>query len=57
MIRKAVYGRADMSNTDDSMGIEHIDHCIDMLRQSIMVGIPHSVAHSAEAIFTELAVQ
>ncbi|KAI1121061.1 hypothetical protein F5Y10DRAFT_257089 [Nemania abortiva] len=36
MIRRALYGGADMSNTDDSMGIEHLDHCVDMLRQSIM---------------------
>ncbi|KAJ8129036.1 hypothetical protein O1611_g4595 [Lasiodiplodia mahajangana] len=36
MIRKALYDGADMSNTDDSMGIEHLDHCVDMLRQSIM---------------------
>ncbi|KAK4641835.1 hypothetical protein QC761_0078260, partial [Podospora bellae-mahoneyi] len=28
-------------NTDDSMGIEHIDHCIDMLWQSIMPHHPH----------------
>jgi hypothetical protein len=26
-----------MSNADDLMGIEHLDHCIDMLRQGIMV--------------------
>ncbi|KAK4198252.1 hypothetical protein QBC40DRAFT_331805 [Triangularia verruculosa] len=25
-----------MTNVDDLMGIEHIDHCIDMLRQSLM---------------------
>ena len=30
-----------MSNKDDLMGIEHLDHCIDMLRQAIMVRIPH----------------
>ncbi|KAI1439701.1 hypothetical protein F5Y02DRAFT_412059 [Annulohypoxylon stygium] len=36
MIRKAIYGGADMSNTDDSMGIDHLYHCIDMLCQSIM---------------------
>lgn len=37
MIRKGLYGDVDMTNKDDVMGIEHLDHCIDMLRQSIMV--------------------
>ncbi|KAF2763255.1 hypothetical protein EJ05DRAFT_496085 [Pseudovirgaria hyperparasitica] len=36
MIRKGIYNGVDMSNVDELMGIEHIDHCIDMLRQSIM---------------------
>lgn len=42
MIRKALYGGADMSNTDDSLGIEHLDHCVDMLHQSIMVSYHHA---------------
>ncbi|KAK0637155.1 hypothetical protein B0T17DRAFT_520774 [Bombardia bombarda] len=36
LIRKGIYGDVDFSNIDDLMGIEHLDHCIDMLRQSIM---------------------
>lgn len=36
MIRKGLYGAVDMTNEDDLMGIEHLDHCVDMLRQSIM---------------------
>jgi len=36
LVRKGIYGGVDMSNSDDLMGIEHLDHCIDMLRQSIM---------------------
>ncbi|KAK4187192.1 hypothetical protein QBC35DRAFT_385334, partial [Podospora australis] len=40
LIRKGICGGVDMSNVDDSMGIEHIDHCIDMLRQSLMVSTP-----------------
>jgi hypothetical protein len=38
-MRRGIYGSVDMSNQDDLMGIEHLDHCIDMLRQAIMVGI------------------
>ncbi|KAF2022493.1 hypothetical protein EK21DRAFT_83250, partial [Setomelanomma holmii] len=36
LIRKGIYGGVDMSNQDDLMGIEHLDHYIDMLRQSII---------------------
>ncbi|KAF4634753.1 hypothetical protein G7Y89_g3358 [Cudoniella acicularis] len=36
LIRKGIYGDVDMTNSDDLMGIEHLDHCIDMLRQGIM---------------------
>ncbi|KAK0726613.1 hypothetical protein B0T21DRAFT_413937 [Apiosordaria backusii] len=36
IIRKGIYYGVDMTNVDDLMGIEHIDHCIDMLRQSLM---------------------
>jgi hypothetical protein len=39
LIRKGVYGNVDMSNQDDLTGMEHLDHCIDMLRQSIMVRV------------------
>ncbi|KAK0672606.1 hypothetical protein QBC41DRAFT_299544 [Cercophora samala] len=36
IIRKGIYYGVDMTNVDDLFGIEHIDHCIDMLRQSLM---------------------
>lgn len=36
LLRKGIYGGVDMTNSDDLMGIEHLDHCIDMLRQGIM---------------------
>ncbi|KAI1128591.1 hypothetical protein F5Y10DRAFT_240115 [Nemania abortiva] len=35
-IRKGIYGAVDMANEDDLLGIEHLDHCLDMLRQSVM---------------------
>ena len=37
LIRKGIYGAVDMTDKDDLLGIEHLDHCLDMLRQSIMV--------------------
>ncbi|KAI9046410.1 hypothetical protein LZ554_009585 [Drepanopeziza brunnea f. sp. 'monogermtubi'] len=36
LIRKGIYGAVDMTNKDDVLGIEHLDHCVDILRQSIM---------------------
>ncbi|GAB1311936.1 hypothetical protein MFIFM68171_02146 [Madurella fahalii] len=36
LIRKGIYGGVDMTNVDDALGIEHLDHRIDMLRQGII---------------------
>ncbi|KAK0127739.1 hypothetical protein ONS96_007253 [Cadophora gregata f. sp. sojae] len=36
LVRRGLYGEVDMSNNDDSLGIEHLDHCVDHIRQSIM---------------------
>jgi len=36
LIRKGIYGAVDMTNKDDLLGIEHLDHCVDILRQSII---------------------
>ncbi|KAK4182267.1 hypothetical protein QBC35DRAFT_396303 [Podospora australis] len=41
LIRKGLYGAVDMTNVDELLGIEHLDHCLDMLRQSVMVQSPH----------------
>lgn len=37
LLRLGIYGNVDMSNKDELQGIEHLDHCIDALRQSLMV--------------------
>ncbi|KAG8627509.1 hypothetical protein KVT40_004992 [Elsinoe batatas] len=37
LVRRGLYGEVDFSNVDDLLGIEHLDHCIDTIRQGIMV--------------------
>ena len=36
MVRKGLYGDVDWTNKDDLRGIEHLDHCIDIIRQQLM---------------------
>lgn len=35
MVRKGLWGDVDWSDEDDLKGISHLDHCIDMIRQSL----------------------
>lgn len=39
-LRHGIYGDVDILNQDEMQGIEHLDHCIDLLRQSLMVCRP-----------------
>ncbi|KAI5865342.1 hypothetical protein GGS23DRAFT_618392 [Durotheca rogersii] len=36
LVRRGLYGEVDMTNKHDLLGIEHLDHCVDHIRQSIM---------------------
>lgn len=36
MVRNGLYGDVDWTNQDDRIGIEHLDHCIDVLRQNLL---------------------
>ncbi|QUC23351.1 uncharacterized protein UV8b_07592 [Ustilaginoidea virens] len=35
VVRQAVYGHVDWTNQDELFAIDHIDHCIDTIRQSL----------------------
>ncbi|KAG5915915.1 hypothetical protein E4U42_007877 [Claviceps africana] len=35
LVRQAVYDRVDWTNRDEYLAIDHLDHCIDSLRQSL----------------------
>lgn len=35
MVRQGLYGAVDWNNTGSDMSIVHLDHCIDLIRQSL----------------------
>jgi len=51
LIRKGIYGAVDMTNEDDLLGIEHLDHCVDILRQSIMVSYSSCLPYYSTKLF------
>jgi hypothetical protein len=56
MVRRGLYGEVDMSNIDDSLEIEHLDHCIDHIRQGIMVSNPMWKEKPIDRLFSWLAI-
>lgn len=41
LVRRGLYGEVDTTDKDELLGISHLDHCIDTIRQGIMVSFGH----------------